>query len=220
MQKCLTSARFLPHSQRVGRLDELADLNESNSRKTASNDGIGFTATSAGRGAKRERNKKRFSEVEDKNLLDVCLSHLANCEFHNLCTPPHFDIQGYEHFGNDWEKIITWGKLDRSVDQVKRRYARIKSKQPEKRSEDESATTFTTTTSASINNIPSSSSTSSVPSITRSDGDEPPRKMQKTSHSSPTFEVRDAAQEIFFLEGDAMIAAQSSQRIFFSRRLA
>ncbi len=51
----------------------MVDGNEYNSRKSASNDGVGFSLGSAGhKGAtKRERNKKRFSEVEDKNLLDV-----------------------------------------------------------------------------------------------------------------------------------------------------
>jgi hypothetical protein len=71
----------------------------SSRRASTSNDGISVSKHGTPRNP-----RKRFTKEEDKNL-----------------------IEGYEQFGNDWEKIISWGKLDRSVDQVKRRFGRIKS---------------------------------------------------------------------------------------------
>lgn len=101
-----------------------------------------------------------------------------------MMTCSSFARQGYEHFGNDWEKIITWGKMDRLVDQVKRRFARIKTKQnagaqgSERRSDDESAIAAAAAGSATV-------SPPSSPDARSEDEGEPPRKMQKTSTSTP-----------------------------------
>ncbi|ELR18208.1 protein kinase domain containing protein [Acanthamoeba castellanii str. Neff] len=141
--------------ERLCRPDEEDGL--SNSRKTASNDGLNF-----GKGTKR-KTSRRFSEQEDKNLMD-----------------------GYDHFGNDWEKIISWSKLDRTVEQVKRRYTRIKFRHPaaEKRSDDEPIMLTSTASTPSATSSP----------LVKSEGEEPPRKMQKTFHTPPPAPTAEGAQ--------------------------
>ena len=61
---------------------------------------------SGGSNTNRKR-KRNFSEEEDKKILE-----------------------GYKKFGNKWEKIISWAKLDRNSSQVRGRYARLNKKLP------------------------------------------------------------------------------------------
>ena len=63
------------------------------------------------------------------------------------------------------------------MEQVKRRYTRIKFRHPaaEKRSDDEPILLTSTASTPSATSSP----------LVKSEGDEPPRKMQKTFHTSP-----------------------------------
>jgi len=117
----------------------------------------------------QQTNKKQF------------IDSLCHVFWHGTSLASLLSLKGYEQFGNDWEKIITWGKLERSVDQVKRRFSRIKARhhQPggEKRSDEEFF-------GPNIQPIVSSTST-------RPEEEEPPRKMVKTSHNSPHTQVNE-----------------------------
>lgn len=67
--------------KRTGRSDgkslDVEHADASSRGKTTSNDGTSATRTS---GTKRERNKRRFTEEEDKNLLDVLSAALPSLE--------------------------------------------------------------------------------------------------------------------------------------------
>ncbi|KAL6043926.1 Serine/threonine-protein kinase tousled-like 2, partial [Balamuthia mandrillaris] len=102
-------------------------------------------STSSSRMTKR----KRFTLEEDKKL-----------------------VEGYNAFGNDWEKIRSWGNMERTADQLTRRFSRLKKSHPD-----------------ILQQVSSSSKTSSSSVVSKLDrtsqdmlspeSSQPPRKVQR-----------------------------------------